>query len=153
MLGKGCRYKLGRGGFDPWAAYPWPAGYDARCDCSGFVAWVLGMRRDQINARKPWSKLLPWIETSLVWKDATGKQLVFVRLLRPEPGCLVVVPDRGVHQGHIAIVTDVRHTHDYDVVDCSARGDREGINERPATWFLNQANAAFVALREDLAGI
>lgn len=42
-LGKGIKYKLGRGGYKPAADSPASAG---ECDCSGFIAWCLGFSRN-----------------------------------------------------------------------------------------------------------
>ena len=42
-VGKGIRYRLGRGKIDPSA--PTPAFHDGFCDCSGFVCWALGIAK------------------------------------------------------------------------------------------------------------
>ncbi|RYG37372.1 CHAP domain-containing protein [bacterium] len=146
----GTAYRLGKGGFDPRAKLPHDS--SKGCDCSGFVAWVCGLRRDQVNARKPWSKLLPWIETTMVRADAVGKQLVFVRISEPVAGCLVVYGDKGRSQGHIGVVTRVGpNKKSIDVVDCSSgqyKRTGEAIDERNGDFFIN-AGAIFVVLKED----
>jgi hypothetical protein len=167
-VGLGIKYKLGKGGWHPKAPSPDAitlSNYGLQCDCSGFVAWVLMMRRDQINAKKWWSKLLPWIETTMVYKDATGPQRVFVRLKEPEPGCLVVYGDSGKSQGHIAVVTEVelfygdainlhggKRIRSIKVVDCSSgmsRSTGEAIRERNGDFFLKNG-AIFCCLKQDL---
>lgn len=176
-IGKGIRYKMGQGGFFPDAPLPdqiyrvvggWIR--PRLCDCSGFVAWVLGMRRDQINAKKWWSKLLPWIETTMVYADATGPQRVFVKIAEPVPGCLVVYGDTEKSQGHIGVVTmvDPDVTTRYigiareagytkgliAVVDCSSGMSKktgDAIHERDGAVFLSNLRSIFCVLKEDLA--
>jgi hypothetical protein len=163
QVGCGAVYKLGRGGFNPGESFCWDwtqFGSISRkaCDCSGFVAWCLGMRRDQINARKWWSKLLPWIETTMVFRDATGPQHVFRLMPMPTPGCLVVYGDHAGHEGHIAIVTDAvidvnQRVERITVIDCSSGQSRrtgQAITERDGTFFL-RSGAIFCALVEDFA--
>jgi hypothetical protein len=153
-VGLGIKYKLGKGGWHPKAPSPDAitlSNYGLQCDCSGFVAWVLMMRRDQINAKKWWSKLLPWIETTMVYKDATGPQRVFVRLSKPEAGCLVVYGDKGRSEGHIAVVTEVKESS-IRIVDCSSgmsRSTGEAIRERNGDFFLKNG-AIFCCLKQDL---
>lgn len=165
-VGKGIKYKLGEGGRVPQLSRPddmirLSGYYTNLCDCSGFVAWVLGMRRDQINAKKPWSKFLPWIETTMVWKDATGPQRVFVKIPAPAPGCLVVYGDTGKSEGHIGIVTTtfprevngVWKTNAITVIDCSSGMSRktgEAIHERDGAFFLSNPKTIFCVLKEDL---
>jgi hypothetical protein len=162
-VGLGIKYKLGKGGFFPKGARPDLINrvaedarghgyvmYSNQCDCSGFVAWVLMMRRDQINAKKWWSKLLPWIETTMVYRDATGPQRVFVRLSKPEAGCLVVYGDKGRSEGHIAVVTEAKDG--IRIVDCSSgmsRSTGEAIRERNGDFFLKNG-AIFCCLKQDL---
>lgn len=150
----GCLYGLGKGGFNPANKMPWDyVRGEKRCDCSGFVAWALGMRRDQINAKKWWSKLLPWIETTIVYRDATGPQKVFVEIPGPVPGCLVVYGDRGGSEGHIALVSAFANGH-LTIIDCASGPSRrtgEAINERDGTsLFYTNPRAIYCVLREDV---
>ena len=65
--GQGCQYALGKGGLHPERPFPWAVAVDAKlCDCSGFVAWCLGVSR---QAPVP---ALPWLETTAVYHDAMG---------------------------------------------------------------------------------
>lgn len=147
-VGRGTRYRLGRGGFDPSLKLPAQSG---DCDCSGFLSWALGISRHQRDKDKPWSKAIPWIETTAIYKDAKGKKLLFTKISEPVPGCLVVYPDRwlGVKQGHVAIVSTVSSDgKSFDIIDCSSRGVREAINERPGVWMLGR-KAIFAVLNED----
>ncbi len=90
-VGQRTRYKLGRGGYDPRTAHP-----GSECDCSGFVAWCLGLPRK--NAA------IEWIETSRIVNDALGAGKLFVGVDAPEPGDFVVYGDKGGKQGHCGIV-------------------------------------------------
>ena len=49
-IGHGITYHLGHGGLHPADALP---SRDGQCDCSGFVAWVLGRSRNPATARGP----------------------------------------------------------------------------------------------------
>jgi hypothetical protein len=152
-MNRKIRYGLGCGGYNPKAAHPgaWsirkfrPAWY---CDCSGFIAWVVG------RSRKPGSDWKWWFSTDSVYADAMGPQVLFVRIPAglEQPGDLVVYPDshtRGpdgklvTHQGHIALVSDpARHM----VIDCGSTSN--GITERRLSIMWNKPKAIFCKLRE-----
>lgn len=138
--GHGITYGLGKGGFDPADNLP---DQNGKCDCSGFVSWCLGMSRQQGNKNKPWSKQIPWIETTAVHKDATGKQLVFKAIPKPVAGCLVVFPDSNGKEGHIGVVAIAGAQ--YTVVDCTSKG----ITEHPGTYFRGKKSTVFCILKED----
>jgi hypothetical protein len=127
-IGKGIAYKLGQGGRDPARDLPATEG---ACDCSGFVAWVLGTSRRQADT-------IGWIETTRMWKDARGANLLFEELEAPEVGCVVVYPDIGKKQGHCGIVSQVEPLR---VIDCSSGNYRrtgDAIQERDGTFFLKK---------------
>lgn len=108
-MGRGTQYRLGRGGSNPEAKHPGDS-----CDCSGFIAWALGLKRKQAS--------IGWVETSRICKDATGARKMFTEVKGPpQPGDLLVYPDRvtqltlngmpgrakpRVRQGHVGIWTD-----------------------------------------------
>jgi hypothetical protein len=135
-IGHGIGYEMGQGGTDPEAALP---STDGHCDCSGFVAWCLHL------ARKPKPGRNWWIETTAVWKDATGPQAVFTKIDKPVAGCCVVYPDHDAHQGHIGIVANP--TMPYTVVDCSESQD--GIKEHMQTAFMKNRQTIFCVLKQD----
>lgn len=151
--GRGIRYGLGKGGFDPNAVLP--SGKDRLCDCSGFaLAWAFYLNRTPKKGRAA------WLETSAVYADATGPQKTFVRISAPVAGCAVVYPDRkvnGVHEeGHCAIVTDATFDSEKAVtlkgIDCSSGQSKrtgQAITERDLTFFLRRPDCAFVLLKED----
>lgn len=134
-IGHGIRYRLGQGGWYPNDPLPTRNGL---CDCSGFVSWVLELGRAPKMTR--WW----WLETTAIWKDVTGKQKVFQKIDKPEPGCIVVFPDKNGHQGHIGLVSSVDGKM-YDVIDCTSRG----IAEHPGSYFQSRSDAVFAFLRED----
>lgn len=141
-------YVLGKGGFVPSSANPGQYNKSKgryECDCSGFVAWVLGLSRVPKRSR-PF-----WIETTAVYKDSMGKQSTFVSIGKPVPGALVVYPDRMGRQGHIGVITAVNGSEIIGV-DCSSGQSRrtgQAITERNLGFFLAK-KPAFVVLREDL---
>lgn len=136
-IGRGIRYGLGKGGMKPTS--PLPDDGTGRCDCSGFVAWVLGM------SRKPKLTRLWWWETSNIYRDAVGKQKVVVRLTKAVPGCVIVFPDNGGKEGHVGIVASVDGGHAETVVDCASKG----ITEQTAAYF-HRHGAIYCALKQDV---
>lgn len=144
-----CNYGLGRGGTNP--AAPKPMDAKGRCDCTGLASWVLGVSRLQGDKRKPWSRFLPWIETTLVYRDATGSQRMFRTIKDAVPGCIVVYGDRLSRQGHVGIV--VRDSGgNLTTVDCSPGRGSKAIAPRPLKWWLEpRRKAVFAVLNEDLA--
>ena len=154
QVGK-LRYGLGRGGLRPtdqFAARPtWkvPKGKILPvkalwCDCSGFVAWCLGISRN-----------LPikgfYVHTDAIYYDAINpaKQRLFVALGKaggnklpfdPRPGDLVVFPDANGSQGHVAVIVDHKTRM---VIDCSSSQD--GVAERQAgSWWNGSIVVRFI---------
>jgi hypothetical protein len=129
-VAQGIRYKLGKGGMNPGSPTPGAGGL---CDCSGFVAWCLGMSRKS-------SELFyvhfngGWIETSAVWNDIASPVGIFEAVTKMA-GAVVVYPDANGHEGHIGIVLDATH-----VVHCSHGNDTKfgnAIQVTPLTVFQN----------------
>jgi hypothetical protein len=94
-----AKYQLGRGGFSPVA--PLPEDRDGFCDCSGFVAWCLGVPRHIKDA------LTEWIETSAIVRDARSPDGLFTRVKAAEAGDLIVYGDQGNGQGHVGVISEV----------------------------------------------
>jgi hypothetical protein len=129
---KGCptHYHLGSGGYHPEHSCP---GDNGQCDCSGFVAWCLGLSREQPHT-------LGWIETTRVFNDAGGAHLLFARVQAAQPGDVIVYGDSGGHEGHIGIVTAVENGHASRVAHCCARsGLHSAIVEESASVFWTGA--------------
>ena len=144
---KPCVYKLGKGGFN--AAKPLDPCWDGgRSDCSGFVSYVIQTRRSPKEVR-PF-----WIETTAIYKDATGKQVAFKKIDNPVPGCLVVYGDKGLGQGHIGVVVEVRE-NGYDTVECASGFlgsvlKKQAIRRRSnAQELFGKRNAIFCILKGD----
>lgn len=145
-----CDYKLRKGGWSGIAPYPGQSWQDPKtgrkrtsCDCSGFVAWVLGRSRRPQPTMGKW-----WFSTDVVWRDALGtltktaktQRQMFkqVDLADARAGDIVVYPDqysatgRQLSEGHIAVLVDVEARL---IVDCSS--SRNGVTQRGATPFFD----------------
>lgn len=117
--GRGCKYGLGKGGFDPAAPHPWNSRLE--CDCSGFVAWALGVSR---HTDHPWYRQINggWLETSAIVRDAIMRGLGMFDLVawrEARPGHLVVYGDSGGRQGHVGIVAEVGADGPLTAIHCS----------------------------------
>lgn len=146
FVGYLCRYGLGRGGFS--VKNPIQKG---QCDCSGFASAMLGMSRWQEELDKPWSSAIPWIETTAIYNDAKGAQLLFVEVAEPVAGCLVVYPDRKVagirRQGHVGVVDLVESRS----IDCASGRFARAIQFRDTSFWLDKKRGGIVVcLKEDL---
>lgn len=118
-LGLKTIYKLGKGGFDP--AKP----MTASCDCSGFVAWAIGLPRELPP------KSDKWLDTDAYYmggKPVKSGLFFEVKVIDAEPGDLLVYPDKGGSQGHIGIVTQVDLSAPTYVVHCS-NGNYKNYND------------------------
>lgn len=124
--GRGCRYGLGHGGYNPALDHPWD--YEMLCDCSGFVAWVLRISR---HIDHPWYKSQNggWLETSAIVRDCGTPNGFFneVELGLAAVGDLLVYGDHGVgdakRQGHVGIISEVGPSGPVLAVHCS-RGNQ-----------------------------
>lgn len=121
-IAKPIRYQLGQGGRDPRSASPGDA-----CDCSGFVAWCLGVDRYLPNAGIPHMQDGAWWECTAVWRDARSPYGVVAEVDwdMASPGDVVVYPDRGSKQGHIGIVAEVGIDGPTSVIHCSLGNDKQ----------------------------
>jgi peptidoglycan hydrolase-like protein with peptidoglycan-binding domain len=138
VRGKGVRYKLGKGGFDPSKAL------SAECDCSGFVAWAIGIPREL----PPGSAR--WLQTDSYWQGGgrAGEGL-FDRVEEgaSEPGDVIVYPDREGKQGHMGIVSAVSTGRVIRVIHCSSGNDRsfgDAIQETGPEVFRRVAKTRIV---------
>ncbi|MBL8340186.1 MAG: CHAP domain-containing protein [Rubrivivax sp.] len=72
------------------------------CDCSGFVAWALGVARQQPLAGSE------WMNTDSIHADATRGHSQFEVVTVAQPGDFLVYPSPGKPKpGHIGIVSEV----------------------------------------------
>jgi hypothetical protein len=113
-MGANTVYILGKGGFDPTKPLT------NECDCSGFIAWSIGIPREF----PPGSGR--WLDTDAYWNGggsaakAAGFPLCHaVPAAEAEPGDLIVYPDQGGHQGHIGVVSSVDDQGQLKVIHCS----------------------------------
>lgn len=177
VAGKGCAYAIGAGGKDPSALFPWDGRFQIpdtpdpvtgakrtkvvlkACDCSGFIAWALGVNRHiDPNLVPLWEKDNGnWFETTALVRDAERPlgAVNKVPWAKARPGMLFVYGDRienGVrHQGHVGLITQIKDGAPSAVVHCSIgnfrhRGD--AIRETSAEVFLKRGIVAEVMFVE-----
>jgi len=116
-IGHETPYMLGHGGRDPLSTLPG----DPECDCSGFVAWALGVDRYLPNGVIPHLPGGDWLETSSVYRDALSSY-GFAALLpwsEAKPADVLVYPDREGHHGHIGLVSKANGFGAELVIHCS----------------------------------
>lgn len=153
MIGKGV-YKLSKGGRVPSNLTPL---VDGQCDCSGFVAWCLGVDRYQPGKVAGGD----WIETSAVAYDAVHFGSLFSQVWKDhlhQPGDLIVYGDssrmvqgkKRTAQGHIGVVETVDANGRAEmVIDCASGRGLKAVGRRPASFFF--ARGAIVARFKGLA--
>ena len=153
-IGRGTRYRMGNGGFHPQDSVPTRNGF---CDCSGWLAWVLGMSRYQGDKGKSFSNNFPWVETSAIYRDAKRDNYVFVEIPVPVPGCVVVYPDHKVlgvrREGHTGLVIEVLSNGKIMTIDCSSSNGgktKESIRYLDRTSLWKSKKAIFCVLKEDV---
>jgi cell wall-associated NlpC family hydrolase len=130
-------YRLGAGGRRPQDPHPFDKNNGA--DCSGFVAWCLGLDRYQPDT-------IGWIETTKVHTDAMYRQKLFdvEPKIGARPGDIFVWPDKsskgGKLEGHIGIVGEVENGKVVTVIHCSSgnmRRQGKAVQETDARAFYN----------------
>jgi cell wall-associated NlpC family hydrolase len=154
VIGQGCIYKLGQGGFTPLLDHPWNSMKE--CDCSGFVAWCQGFSR---MVTDPWYKSQNggWFETTAIVRDALSEfgNFAAVPALDAKPGDVIVYGDKDGHQGHIGIISRIDENGVGAVVHCSS-GNLKGpahdaIQETdPHVFTKNGALIARFSMIEDV---
>ena len=108
------KYVLGKGGRNPQADSPLQ---DGACDCSGFVAWCIGLDRYQPGKVAGGD----WIETSAMVRDANYDRNLFVPMNERRPGYILVWGDKNGRQGHTGIISAVdAHGKVTRVIHCSS---------------------------------
>lgn len=145
--GKQIIYRLGKGGMNASAALPCDA--SSFCDCSGFVAWCLGISRWIAAPKHPWHPDFPsdWLSTDSIHDDATKTLKRFRQVMEAKPGDLYVYPDSAQSQGHVGVIGDVYDGSPSSIVHCSAGNFRQygdAIRETPVGQFWRHRNAIIV---------
>lgn len=142
VVAKGCWYGLGKGGMRPHDPHPWDSAH--KCDCSGFVAWCLGVSRQTDD---PWYKSFNggWFETTAIARDCETPYGHFALVTRPhaQPGDLLVYGDyKGsdgkTRQGHVGVCSEVDGKGPTKVIHCSRGNERktgDAIQETDVTWW------------------
>ncbi|OLY91822.1 chitosanase of glycosyl hydrolase group 75 [Cnuella takakiae] len=152
MLSRRTIYKLGKGGMNPSALRA--SDSNNELDCSGFVAWCLGISRHTSNsfyASYNGDGNKGWFETTAVYRDANHHLGLVTRIDNPVRGCIVVYGDSIVNgqrrQGHIGIVTEVSEAGvARKVIHCSSSGYRDfgdAIQENNFAPLLNNSRAIY----------
>lgn len=118
-VSKGIRYKLGKGGVTPTAKLPDEA---KKCDCSGFVCWILSISRKTDHPF--YKKYGGWIYTDSMEADINNEAGIFERLTVPIPGCIVVY-GAGAKIGHVGLVSEVVDGKMKKVIHCSSGNDEK----------------------------
>ncbi|MBI5100307.1 MAG: CHAP domain-containing protein [Nitrospirae bacterium] len=119
VLGKGIKYRLGKGGLKALTISP--ANDVNECDCSGYAAWCLGLSRMTDNP--VYQKFNGgWINTDAIVYDANTPVGIFETLETPIPGCLIVYPGSSPKSvGHVGIVTETSGEGEViKVIHCSS---------------------------------
>jgi hypothetical protein len=114
------------------------------CDCTGFLLWSLGISR-KAPERAAYTQPDGWINTDSIWADATRTGILFRRIDRAVPGCVVVYPKAGSGEnyGHDGLVTAVDALGiATQVIHCSATNFKgapfDAIKETTPDAFLRQ---------------
>lgn len=143
-IGKGCRYGLGHGGYNPASDHPWDT--EMRCDCSGFIAWVLRVSR---HIEHPWYKEQNggWLETIAIVRDAKSTFGFFTEVPpdMARAGDVIVYGDRksedgSTRQGHVGLISEVSATGPAKAIHCSMGNERrsgDAIQETPSGFWIN----------------
>lgn len=144
-LGRKTVYLLSRGGMHP------TRDLDRLCDCSGFVAWAIGITRELPP------KSDRWLDTD-AYHAGGGKAfpglLTRVPAGQAQPGDIIVYPDyklKGkIKQGHMGIVSAVDAAGKPSrVIHCSLSNYRKGdaVQETaPAAWNAHAATSRVMRL-------
>jgi len=159
-IGNGVVYVLGAGGRTPGSTSPAAritseAGVAAGCDCSGFVAWCLGVDR-YLPTWLPHYLGGEWFETTAVFRDAKSPYgfVSEVPWAAALPGDVIVYGDHrdaaGVtHEGHIGLVSEVTENGPVSVIHCSLGNFHktgDAIQETdPSVFIAGKAVTAAVA--------
>jgi cell wall-associated NlpC family hydrolase len=109
-LSKGTKYVLGKGGIDPIRPLT------SQCDCSGFVAWAIGIPRQLPPVTGE------WLSTDQYWaggKPVKAGLFSQIKLADAVAGDLLVYPDSGGHQGHISIINQADNGLPSFIIHCS----------------------------------
>lgn len=130
-----------------------PNAFVHACDCTGLLCWSLGISRKSPR-REPWTLADGWINTDSIWADATHGGVMFRKLDRAIPGCVVVYPKAGSQEnyGHDGLVTAVgANGVATQVIHCSASNFKQApfdaVKENAPDAFLRQSATVYAWFR------
>jgi CHAP domain len=123
------------------------------CDCTGYVAWALGMARHPVTLA---GKDDAWFYTNDIHADARGPQQSFRRLQAPKVGAMLVYPGAEAvgKVGHIGIITEVQDGRATRMLHCAPENffltptegmPRNAIAETPCERMDAEAGTLIVA--------
>lgn len=119
-IGLPTRYRLGTGGQDPTARHP--ADACGRCDCSGYVAWSLGLPRLMRGDARLRAINGGRLSTAAMVACSADPGWILERVEAPAPGDVVVYArERPGGYGHCGIVVEVPAEWDRQEADCWRR--------------------------------
>jgi hypothetical protein len=140
--GKHILYALGHGGWHPEDELPTR---DLGCDCTGFVAWALGVCRQCPDPA------FPWYETTAIVHDALGDQRHFVnvRWQDCQPGDCLVYGDRKDKdtQGDSLLarrIRDARRRHHRNLTRRMAGARHRRSTQGVESMSIGSAESAFI---------
>lgn len=122
----------------------------AACDCSGLVAWCLGVPRHPIAIA---GKSDGWFNTGAIHADALGRQQCFTVLAQAMVGALLVFPaNAGVRPvGHVAIISETDAGRATRIIHCAPRNfEREPPSGLPRNAIAETDCAIFDAAADTL---
>ncbi|HEY1121288.1 MAG TPA: hypothetical protein VGE67_06790 [Haloferula sp.] len=143
-IGKDTRYVLGKGGMRPLDPHP---AQDGECDCSGFIAWVLGSSRQSKNEFYV-KELEGWMDVTRMQKDILTEG-GFLKPCAPKPGCFAAYGSGDESARNIALVTEVvlrdGKLVPSKVVGCTRNNAQTGdaILEYPADDFVKDPTTVY----------
>ena len=104
-------YKLGEGGFNPIKPLT------PQCDCSGFIAWAIGIPREFPPGSNKW---LSTTEYYAGGAPVLPGLLSQVELHQARAGDLLVYPHQNGQVGHIALISEVSDGQPAGILHCSS---------------------------------
>lgn len=143
-IGRSTVYRLGAGGMRPSAELA------RSSDCSGFVAWAIGIPR-QLPPRTG-----GWLDTDCYWRGGSPVADGLFLQVAPENakcGDLYVYPDRGGRQGHIGVISEMREERPAMVIHCSSGNHRrcgDAVQETDCSVFDRNPNRRIVSVQYSL---
>jgi hypothetical protein len=113
------------------------------CDCSGFVAWCLGLPRHPMALDGRGDQ---WLYTDSIHADALGRRQAFTALETAQVGALLVFPSAGRARpvGHVAWITDVADGRATRILHCAPQNfEAEPAPGRPRNAIAETDTAVF----------